>query len=243
MRQLRPREPVGATAPAWPTELRNDAESLRRLLQNTSTRINTPGTHWRTCLALRRWAFMLILIAPVDQGGLGLSRRQAVTLSAAKLQHARPRVGTSEDAASCPACAVWSWLHLLSVNNGWLGVSVPEAAMQRDNADEHRHQRPDPGDDWQHGDALLPAINRWGHIEHFTSMNVASLSKLIGLIDPDLLGWDVVEQVFAPEPKKSVRRISDDEREAIFARADLLNARIEKLLAKWAERGHLVVRA
>lgn len=232
LRRLRSRSSgVMNTAPAWPAGLQENDAALRHLLSHASARINSPQMHWRTRLALRRWVFMLVLISPVCQGGLGLSRRQAVALSAAELQQTRCQIDVDDDPAACPACAVWSWLYLISVNSGWLGVSVPEVAMQRDTANEHRHLQPDPGD-WQDGIALLPAINRWGHIEYFTSMNIASLSKLIGIIDPDLLKEDVPAPESAPEPRKPVRHISDDEREAIFARADLLNARIEQLLAE-----------
>lgn len=157
---VRPDLPLAA--PAWPRG-HTDAEplSLAVLLQQISTRLVDPTTLWIDRLRLMRLAFAGVLLAPRSEGGLGLTRDQALALTPARLHDLRPRVSTEGDPGQCPACAVWSWLQVLGTNANWSATVVRALAQGVDPRDEHRHRKAGPSPAWQgwadHPN-LLPAI-------------------------------------------------------------------------------------
>ncbi|WP_409495473.1 hypothetical protein [Amycolatopsis sp. cmx-11-12] len=78
----------------------------------------------------------------------------------------RPVIGRTADEASCPACAVWSWLDVIGTNNDWSQDAIRALGHHREAAggEVHRHERDDssPGWlDWPDHPNLLPAIDRW----------------------------------------------------------------------------------
>lgn len=79
---------------------------------------------------------------------------------------------------------------------------------------------------------MLPAIDRWGYVEQYSSMQRTSLSAML----PDLVRLLDVSgpavQIAEPEPRPPVRHFTQEEQEAVLARADKLNARINALLAE-----------
>jgi hypothetical protein len=144
-------------ARAWPSAHRGDGTALERLLHHGAALIADPGTHWVARLKLRRLLFAAVLIAPATHGGLSLTRNQALSLTPQQFQQLRPRIRHADDQASCPACVVWSWLHVLGANSGWSPSSVRAPDYQHDDltGQAHRYDRPDPSPDWQdhHGPA------------------------------------------------------------------------------------------
>ncbi|MEU7317902.1 hypothetical protein [Streptomyces sp. NPDC007083] len=222
-----------AVAPVWPAEHRDNPAALNGLVKHGTVLIEDRGTHWLVRLRLRRLLFAAVLLAPTSQGGLGLTRRQALDLTPGDLQSLRRRIGTAPDPASCPACIVWSWLEVIGMNNGWSHRAVRSLAHHRDApADgEHRHQRRDASPDWHDCPGVLPAIDRWGYVDPYASMHPSSLSVLVRTMGT-LLEEPTPTPAPPPEPASArmARRITPEEEERIFARADELNARITKLL-------------
>ncbi|MEU3626714.1 hypothetical protein BS329_35770 [Amycolatopsis coloradensis] len=147
-----------AAAPTWPPALRDDAFALERLVHGGTSRINDPDTGWIARLRLRRLLFSAVLLAPPDQGGLGLSRGQVRDLTAQRLRELRPDIGRADEEASCPACAVWSWLDIIGTNNGWSQGALRELGQRRDTpaGERHRHELDDPSPDW----LAWPGLNR-----------------------------------------------------------------------------------
>ena len=102
----------------------------------------------------------------------------------------------------------------------------------------HRHQREDPNPewtDWPDHPALLPAIDQRGYIDLYASLHPSSLSVLVRTV-AELLAGPVPampEQDDEPDPvEPAARHVSAEEEAAILARADELNARIERILAE-----------
>jgi hypothetical protein len=219
-------------APAWPATYRDDAVALERLIHRGTMLVESWNTHWVVRLRLRRLLFASVLLAPTGQGGLGLSRRQAIDLTPDEMRRRRSRVGKAQVAASCPACAVWSWLDVLGTNNGWSQAAVRSLACQRDEpwSDEHRHDRPDASPDWRDCVGLLPGIDRWGWVDSYSSLHPSSLSILIramgGLLDGPVVPVPATPSV----PASPVRGITPEDEAQVLARADELNARIAEIL-------------
>ncbi|GAA3283095.1 hypothetical protein [Nesterenkonia halobia] len=238
-------EPPSAEAPAWPVEQRDEPRSLQRLITHGSTIIATGSTGWIARLRMRRLLFAAVLLAPPDHGGLGLSRSQVRAMTPRRLAGLREQVGVSDDEHACPACAVWSWLEIVGTNNGWSPNTVRTLGRRRDEIVDgstrqlHRHQREDPSPewaDWPDHPALLPAIDQWGYIDLYASLHPSSLSVLVRTV-AELLASPVPampeEEDDEPDPvAPAARHVSAEEEVAILARADELNARIEKILAE-----------
>lgn len=224
--------PERQSAPAWPRGHREDTGSLQRLIRRGTASIQHPSTHWVFRLRLRRMLFAAVLLAPRSHGGLGLDRAGALGLRPDGMQQLRPRIGVSEDPASCPSCATWSWLQVIGTNSGWSHGSIRALGHRRDEeGPAHRHLKDDPREDWHHCVGMLPSVDRWGWIDGYCSMHPSSLSAVIRAMG---LLLDGPEPVPAPvlEPRPSIERspISRDEEERILAKADELNARVEAIL-------------
>ncbi|MEU3624817.1 hypothetical protein BS329_17895 [Amycolatopsis coloradensis] len=170
-------------APTWPPALRNDVTALERVVHGCTSRVNDPDTRWIARLRLRRLLFAAVLLAPPDQGGLGLSRSQARGLTARRLSELRPDIGRTDEEASCPACAVWSWLDIIGTNNGWSPAALRELGHRRNPpaGERHRYEFVDPSPDWSawsEQSNLLPAIDQWGYVDRYKSLHPSSLSGL-----------------------------------------------------------------
>ncbi|MEU3624848.1 hypothetical protein BS329_18035 [Amycolatopsis coloradensis] len=234
---LRPATP--APAPAWPSVLLGDVTVLSRLVHGGTSRINDPDVDWITRLRLRRLVFAAVLLAPPDQGGLGLSRTLVRGLTPERLQSLRPVIGRTTDEADCPACAVWSWLEVIGTNNDWSQDAVRALGHQRDTvADEeqHRHERDDPSPgwlDWPDYPNLLPAIDQWGYLDRYGSMHPSSLSGLVHAMATLIDSPDVQRRRIEPEPVGGKRHITAEEEAAILTRADEVNARVIRILEEY----------
>ena len=221
------------SAPAWPAGYRADTDSLQRLLRQGSVIVTRPDTYWVLRLKLKRLMFAAALLAPTDQGGLAMTRDQALGLKPDQLQSLRPRLGIAELPASCPRCAVWSWLEVVGTNNGWSPVSVRALGYRADSRTEHQHLRPDPSPEWLTGEGLLPAIDRWGYVDPYSSMHRSSLSVVIQAISELLAAPDpaaVPTPLHDTPPLAVVRHVGAAEEARILARADEVNARNKRLL-------------
>jgi hypothetical protein len=223
---------------AWPVDLRQDKTALTRLICSGSSRISNPDLDWITRLRLRRLVFAAVLIAPVDLGGLSLDRKQTRRLTTARFKELRPQVGYADDEASCPACAVWSWLEILGTNSKWSRGTVKALGRRRDDAhgETHRHQCEDPCPDWMdwpEQSNLLPAIDRWGYLDQYESMHPSSLSVLIRsmvvIAEAPVVEFPLPE----PAPAPPTRYISPEEEAKILSRADELNACVAKILREY----------
>ncbi|MDP9904786.1 hypothetical protein [Arthrobacter bambusae] len=221
-------------ATAWPAGHRRDAGALRLLLRQGTARVNDPATFWIDRLRLRRLLFAGVLLAPASQGGLGLTRDQALGLTPASFAGLRSGVGVAEEERACPACAVWSWLEVLGANAGWSSAMVKSLAHRRDEPSEgHRHELDDPNPEWAEWTDcpnLLPSIDRWGYLGSFASMHRSSLSSLIGAMTWFIEAAPVLETAEL-QSSAPTRHISAEEEAAILARADELNARVAALLS------------
>lgn len=222
---------------AWPAAHRADSAALGSLLREGAARINNPATFWIGRLRLRRLMFAGVLLAPIHQGGLGLTREQALGLTPASFKELRTGIGTSEEEVACPACAVWAWLEVLGTNTGWASAAVRSLAHRRDEpAGVHRHSLQDTSpewSDWPDCPNLLPAIDRWGYLDLYTSMHRSSLSLLIGTMPWLLEDAPIDQPKEIQQPTASVPHISPEKEAEVFARADELNARVSAILAEF----------
>lgn len=230
-RSVAPVEPVTA----WPREHRADPSSLRRLVSQAETIAGDRATHWPLRLRLRRMAFAAVLIAPASHGGLGLTRSEVRSLRPADVQRLRPRIGVAEDPSECPACAAWSWLEVIGNNSGWSRPGVRSLAHRRDDDKKsHRHELPDASPDWLTCVGVLPAIDRWGWVDPYSSLHPSSLSVVVRAMVALLEGPAPVPTP-DPEPRAPVKRFSEAEREEIFARADELTSRVAAILLEYEQ--------
>ncbi|MEU6263744.1 hypothetical protein [Saccharopolyspora shandongensis] len=228
--------PEHAVAPAWPRTHRDDPESLRRLVRCTTVMVQDPSTHWVLRLRLRRMLFAAVLIAPPSHGGLGLDRARALALRPDGMRRLRPRIGVADEPRSCPACAVWSWLDVIGTNNGWSHGAVRALGHRRDEEGwEHRHLLPDASPDWLLCVGMLPAVDRWGWVDIYSSMHPSSLSTVISATDLMLKCGPTPVPAPAPEPRPigPRREISREEEEKILARADELTVRVTEILREY----------
>lgn len=152
-------------APAWPPALRSDPVALHRLLSATGSMAVDPGLQWISRLRLLRLRFAAVLLAPRVQGGLGLDRSTAATLTPRGFEESRPAVGDAQALLDCPACAITAWLDVLSANSAWSRLGVRELAASSTTSTPTNHQH-EPSNsawtDWPDHPNLLPAIDRWG---------------------------------------------------------------------------------
>lgn len=229
-----PEEP--AVAPAWPTAHGRDTSSLRRLLARGDLLVRDRVTDWQLRLRLGRMLFVAVLIAPASHGGLGLTRSEVRSLRPDGVQRLRPRIGVAEEPASCPACAAWSWLEVIGTNSGWSRTGLRSLAHRRDDqVVGHRHELPDPSPDWLTCVGVLPAIDRWGWMDPYSSLHPSSMSIVVRAIDA-LLDGPAPVPTPEPEPCAPVREFTDAEREEVYARADELTARVAAILLEYEQR-------
>lgn len=228
--------PERVAAPAWPRAHRDDPESLHRLVGRATVLIQDPETHWVLRLRLRRMLFAAVLIAPPSHGGLSLDRAGALGLRSDGMLRLRPRIGVASEPDSCPACAVWSWLDVIGTNNGWSHGAVRALAHRRDEeTGEHRHLCADASPDWLHCVGMLPAVDRWGYLDRYSSMHPSSLSAIVRAMNM-LLEGSAPAPAPVPEPTaiRPRREISPEEEARIHARADELTARVAAILSEYS---------
>ena len=228
-------------ATAWPEVHHKEPDALKRLLRHGSVLANNRQTFWIERLRLRRMMFAAVLLAPADQGGLGLTRDRALNLSPDVFQELRPLIGTAVQEAACPACAVWSWLQILGTNASWSSAMVRSLAKRSgvtsENDAAHHHELDDPNPewlDWADCPNLLPGIDRWGYLYRYSSMHRSSLSGVIAVMAMLLEAprRQSLDPLPAPEPH-TIRHVTPKEEAAILARADELNKRVAALLASF----------
>ncbi|GAB3252474.1 hypothetical protein [Arthrobacter pigmenti] len=222
-----------APAPAWPFSHCGGTTALHMLVRRGTALIDSPDTHWVVRLRVRRLLFAAVLLAPAGHGGLGLSRRRALGLRPQELAHMQPAIAQTNEPDSCPACAVRSWCGILGTNNSWSHASVRALAHQRGDHTSHRHSPDDPNRHWRDSPGLLPAIDRWGYIDLYTSMHRSSLSILIQSIATVIATPAVRGRPPDPAPKQPARHITPEEEKLILTRADELNTRIAAILDEW----------
>jgi hypothetical protein len=230
-------EPV--SAPAWPREHRRDTASLPRLIRRASAMVQDPGVYWVFRLRLRRMLFAAVLLAPATHGGLGMDRTEALAMRPDTMLRLRPSIGVAADPASCPSCATWSWLQVLGTNRGWSHGAVRALGHRRnEEGSSHRHLEADPNEEWRLCLGMLPAIDRWGWIDCYTSMHPSSLSSVIRAMALLLDGPEPVPAA-ALELRPTVEHepITREEEERILARADELTARVEATLRDFGASG------
>lgn len=226
---------VSQSAPAWP--FTNDLIKLESVLNHLSRRDAHPDTHWVTRLRLRRLAFVAVLVAPVEQGGLARTRQEVHDLAPEDLHDPRATIGSSTGEWSCPSCSVWSWLEVLGTDNGWSHHSMRALAHRPlgEEGSPHRCSRTDPSPDWLDCRRLLPAVDRWGYLDPYSSMHISSISVLLQAL-PLILDQLATEtppneqEVVVRRP--ATRTFTPEEETEVFARADQLNARVAKILAE-----------
>lgn len=228
--------PKATIAPAWPRAYRDDSESLHRLVGRATVLIQDSATHWVLRLRLRRMLFAAVLIAPPSHGGLGLDRAGALWLRSDGMLRLRPRIGVAAESDSCPACAVWSWLDVIGTNNGWSHASVRALAHRHDEKNrEHRHLCADASPDWHLCVGMLPAVDRWGYIDRYSSMHPSSLSAIVRAMNLLLEGSArVPAPVPKPVPTGPRREISPEEEARILTRAGEVTARVAAILREYS---------
>lgn len=230
--------PPAPRAPAWPRPLQG-RDTLAQVLTHSWDIAEHPQTHWVDRLRLRRLRFIAVLLAPRDQGGLGLDRARLRGLTPAALQQRRASITTAARSQQCPACAVWSWLQVVGTSSGWSHFSVRALAYQPQQLvdDEHCHEQPDPSPDWLTCAGLVPAIDRWGYLDPYQSLHPSSISvlthQLEELLDIPVPVSPATEPDHDPDQAIGARSLTRQEQEQVFARADELNARINRILAEY----------
>lgn len=236
LRRLRDVPTAPKDAPAWPPALRNDPDALQRLLSVTGSMAFDPGLHWISRLRLLRPRFTAVLLAPRVQGGLGLDRSTAATLTPRGLEESRGAVGVAESMLRCPACAVTAWLDVLSANSTWSRLGVRELAASSTTSAPTNHQH-EPSNsawaDWPDYPNLMPALDRWGYLDRYGSLHRSSLSVLISSFEHFATHESLEHPTLSPEPlRQPTRRLTADEVDDVLARADELNARISGIIAE-----------
>lgn len=192
-----------------------------------------PIVDWQTRLQVLRLLFVAVLIAPHDEGGLGLTGGEAVALTSRRVTNLRNELGVHEDAAACPRCVVWRWLEVIGTNHASSRYAIRGLLHASPDPVEHHHLSPDPRPEWTLCSALLPAIDRWGYIEQYTSMHRSSLPVVIQDIVRLAQQAGPQRETSDPEPQPPVRQVTPEEEAEILARADEVNARIEALLREY----------
>jgi len=231
------RTPGPSHAPAWPAGLR-----LHGTLRQICHMVARPETYWSDRIRLRRLAFIAVLIAPAQQGGLGLSRSAVRDVRPAQFARFRAAIGPSTPPETCPACATWEWLEVVGTNNGWSQASVRSLGHRYSRPSEPAHAcaLPDPSRDWLDCAAMVPHIDRWGWIDQSgIGLHPSSLSALIGQLQQ--LGIQSVSTTAAPtrgpshadEAHPPARMVSVEEEQDILRRADEQNRRVQKMLREY----------
>lgn len=236
LKALRPA--VTTRAPAWPAVLREDPSALHLLLRAGAYPSQGMSTPWPTRLRTRRLLFVAVLIAPEAQGGLGLTRAEIRSLTPHRIEAHLPGLETSADQVECVSCAVWFWLDVLGANSDWGRGGIRQLIHQRKlrtNCNRHPGTAPSAAwKDWPDFANLLPAIDRWGWVEPYSSLHPSSLSTLIGQLE---LLYDAPPEPAdepLPQPPAAASRISPEEEASILARAYEINARVAALLREYS---------
>lgn len=232
------RPPAAKRSPAWPATLHKDSNALHQLLRagwHLSQGMNTP---WSTRLRTRRLLFGAVLIAPEAQGGLGLTRAETRSLTPHRIEAHLPGLETSADQVECMSCAVWFWLDVLGANSDWGRGGIRQLIHQRKlrtNCSQHPGIAPSAAwKDWPNFANLVPAIDRRGWVEPYSSLHPSSLSTLIGQLELLYEAPPEPADEPLPQPPAAASRISPEEEASILARADEINARVAALLREYS---------
>lgn len=194
---------------------------------------------WVERLRTRRDGYLLVLLAPRDQGGLGLSRRGAGQLTPLDLSELRCQIGTNEDPATCPACAVSRWLHVAGLYSGWSLASV--RSLMNTTPDLARHAcpplggAPDPEPEWITCSTLLPAIDRYGAFDLWKPVSLRTVSSVLALRTAEAALFTPPVDAGVPDVPRAQDRIparefTPAEVQEVFDEADELNRRLKALL-------------
>lgn len=229
---------VTTRTPAWPSALREDSGALHQLLRVGTALTLNASTPWSNRLRIRRLLFAAVLLAPEAQGGFNLTRAQIRALTPARIEQRLPGLESTEDQMKCISCAVWAWLDVLGANSDWSRGGIRQVIHRqslRTNCSRHPGSAPnDAWKDWPNYANLMPAIDRWGWVDPYSSMHPSSLSKLIKdlerLYDEPLRP----DEEPPPSPPASIPKISPKKEAEILARADEVNARVTALLQEYS---------
>lgn len=225
---------VTMRTPAWPSTMLENPNALHQLLRAGTNLAQGASTSWASRLRIRRLLFTAVLIAPETQGGFGLTRAQIRALTPHSIEQRLPDLENAVEQAECISCTAWAWLDILGANSNWSRGGIRQLIHQREvrtNCPRHRTRTPsDAWKDWPNYPNLLPAIDRWGWINPYSSVHPSSLSTLIR--DLEQLYEEPPEPIEEPLPQTLATppRISPEEEAAILARADEVNARVAALL-------------
>lgn len=219
--------------PAWPAglHLAGTLRQIRRLVAQSET-------CWSDRLRLHRLAFVAVLIAPNQHGGLGLTRDAVRDLTPAQFRGLRATVRRSATPETCLACAISEWLEVLATNNGWSQASVRSLGhrYRRPSGPAHVCALPDPSHDWLDCAVMVPHIDRWGWIaQSGTGLHPSSLSGLISRLQQ--FGTQSISTAAVPSPRpdhddvhRPTRTVSPEKEQEILGRADEQNRRVQQLL-------------
>lgn len=213
-----------------------------------------PTRGWPHGFVGRRDAFLVVLTVV-----LGYSHTQARLIRPGDLTTSHDAPGTmqirgralasTEDARSCPACAVVRWLEILGVADGLgrgsarMQLSAAEAPTS---ASPHRHTLAGPSR-WSAAAHLLPAIDRHGWIDDYRPLSTRSIRTRLALAasradSPGALITDTTTDGDAHAGSAEPSAPPDSARSApsldevlalldqVAADADAVNHRIEALL-------------
>ncbi|WP_092103768.1 hypothetical protein [Brevibacterium sandarakinum] len=135
------------------------------------------------------------------------------------------------------SCAVWAWLDVLGANSDWGRGGIRQLIHQHDQRTNcTRHQSAAPNSawkDWPNFANLLPAIDRWGWVDPYSSMHPSSLSTLIRQLELLYEAPPKSMEEPLPRPPEAPPKITPDEEAQILARADEINARVAALLREY----------
>lgn len=237
-------KPIAATkqahAPAWPAHLHSDAVSLQNLLQQITTSVQLAGTDWQHRLRLRRLAALAVFIAPISHGGAALSRSEIQQLTPPQIAQILDALPVHDDPPQCSRCVIDAWLSIISLNRHWSRSAIREeqTILNPTELQEHHHQRAHHETDWQlwpEEASLMPAIDRWGYLEHHQSLHPSSISVMIRHIT-DLSRTKLCEPATAtptmPENDNTpALHLSADREAEILAEADAVQARMNRIFA------------
>lgn len=236
-------------APAWPTDTSGaPAPGLGQTLAALCW-VGRDGlrTNWPHLLRARRDAYLMVLLGPPEQGGLGLSRAAAVGLRPARLMQIRDQIGVSTEGAgahggpaSCPACAVHRWLHVAGLYADWSLASVRSLVNTRLDLENHScghlpglpnmaADDPEPG--WIDSKTLLPAIDQYGAFDLWRPLTTRAVTSILALRTAEAIYATPPAPEEEREPLAPVtRHFTGDEVEDIFDEADEVNRRLKALL-------------
>lgn len=223
-------------APTWPTDPDGHPDPSLHAVLGALSWFGSEGVRerWPRVLRARRDAFVMVLLAQPSEGGLGLSRQRAATLPPAHLQSVRTTLGTTNTAATCPACAVHRWLRIAGLYASWSIASVQSAVNTPMDLTRHDCRTPDPEPEWITSRNLVPAINPHGDFDFWDPVSTRTMSTIVKIRLAGALLAPTQPRA-GSEPKPPVTRtFTEDEASEVFAAADKMNRRLAAMLDETA---------